>query len=90
MNQQKNDRNEINSVDDHRVWLCIRVIFFTSIGKVHGLPDDRFVLTEFEVLSAVSLLLLGVAPLSQGLFLTYVPVIFNDYGSATPCVCLLG
>ena len=28
----KNDRNEINGVDDHRVWLCIRVTF-SSIGK---------------------------------------------------------
>ena len=37
---EKNDRNEINSVDDHYVWLCIRVIFFTSIGKVFGLPAD--------------------------------------------------
>ena len=34
----KNDRNEINSVDDHCVWLCIRVTF-TSIGKVLKLPD---------------------------------------------------
>ena len=24
---EKNDRNEINSVDDHHVWLCIRVTF---------------------------------------------------------------
>ena len=36
---EKNDRNEINSVDDHRVWLCICVIF-SSIGKVFGLPAD--------------------------------------------------
>ena len=34
------DRNEINSVDDHRVWLCIRVTFFSSIGNVFGLPAD--------------------------------------------------
>ena len=37
--QEKKDRNEINSVDDHRAWLCIRVIF-SSIGKVFGLPAD--------------------------------------------------
>ena len=37
---EKNDRNEINSVNDHRVWLCIRVTFFSSIGKVFGLPVD--------------------------------------------------
>ena len=37
---KKNDRNEINSVDDHRVWLCIRVTFSSSIGKVFGLPAD--------------------------------------------------
>ena len=36
----KNDRNEINSVDDLCVWLCIRVTFFSSIGKVFGLPAD--------------------------------------------------
>ena len=40
------------------------------MGKVYGLPADWFVLTEFEVLLAVFLLLLGVDPLSQGLFLT--------------------
>ena len=34
---EKNDRNEINSVDDHRIWLFICVIF-SSIGKVFGLP----------------------------------------------------
>ena len=27
---KKNDRNEINNVDDHRVWLCIRATFFSS------------------------------------------------------------
>ena len=37
---EKNDRIEINSVDDHRVWLCIRVTFTSSIGKVFGLPAD--------------------------------------------------
>ena len=31
--REKNDRNEINSVDDHRVWLCIRVNFSSPIGK---------------------------------------------------------
>ena len=36
---EKNDRNEINSVDDHRVWLCIRVTL-SSIGKVFGLSAD--------------------------------------------------
>ena len=77
-------------MDDHCVWFFIRIIFFSSSGKVFGLPADWFVLTEFEVLSAVFLLLLGVVPLSQGLFLTYAPVICNDYRSATPCVCLLG
>ena len=30
--------NEINSVDDRCVWLCIRVTF-SSIGKVLKLPD---------------------------------------------------
>ena len=34
----KNDRNEINSVDDQYVCLCIRVTF-SSIGKVLKLPD---------------------------------------------------
>ena len=33
------DRNEINSVDDQCVWLCIRVTFSSSIGKVLKLPD---------------------------------------------------
>ena len=36
---EKNDRNEINSVD-YRVWLCIHVTFSSSIGKVFGLPAD--------------------------------------------------
>ena len=67
---KKNDRNEINSVDDHRVWLCIRVTFFSSIGKVFGSPADWFVLTQFEVLLADFLMLLGMAPLSKELFLT--------------------
>ena len=31
---EKNDRNEISSVDEHRVWLCIRVTFFSSIANV--------------------------------------------------------
>ena len=31
--------NEINSVDDRCVWLCIRVTFSSSIGKVLELPD---------------------------------------------------
>ena len=30
--------NEINSVDDRCVWLCIRVTFSSSIGKVLVLP----------------------------------------------------
>ena len=30
--------NEINNMDDHCVWFCIRVTF-SSIGKVLGLPD---------------------------------------------------
>ena len=42
-----NDRNEINSVDDQCVWLCIRVIF-SSIGQVLKLPDGLFVPTEFN------------------------------------------
>ena len=25
--RDKNNRNEINSVDDHRVWLCIRITY---------------------------------------------------------------
>ena len=37
---EKNDRNDINSVDAHRVWLCINVIFSSTIGKVFGLPAD--------------------------------------------------
>ena len=37
---EKNDRNEINSVDDHRIWLCIRVTFFSLIGNVFELPAD--------------------------------------------------
>ena len=38
---EKNDsRNEINSVDDHRVWLCVRITIFSSIGKVFRLPAD--------------------------------------------------
>ena len=32
--------NEINSVDDRCVWLCIRITFSSSIGKVLKLPDD--------------------------------------------------
>ena len=36
----KNDRNEINSVDDRRVWLRNRVTFSSSLGKVYGLPAD--------------------------------------------------
>ena len=39
---EKSDRNEINSVDDHCVWLCIRVTSFSSIGKVFELPGARF------------------------------------------------
>ena len=38
MGAWKNDRNEINSVDDQCVWLCIRVTC-SSIGKVLKLPD---------------------------------------------------
>ena len=34
----KNDRNEINSMDDQCIWLCIRVTF-SWIGKVLKLPD---------------------------------------------------
>ena len=30
---EKNDRNEINSVDDHRVWLFIRVTSFLNDRK---------------------------------------------------------
>ena len=37
---ENNDRNEINSVDDHCVRLCIRVTFSSSIGNVYGLPSD--------------------------------------------------
>ena len=47
---KKNHRNEINNVNEHRVWLCIRVTFFSSIGIFFGLPADCFVLTEIEVL----------------------------------------
>ena len=56
---EKNDRNEINSVDAYRVWMCIRVTFSSSIRKVFGLPADWFVLNEFEVLSAVFSLAVG-------------------------------
>ena len=35
----KNDKNEINSVYDQCVLLCIRVTFSSSIGKVLELPD---------------------------------------------------
>ena len=28
----KNDRNELNSVDAHRVWLCTPLTFSSSIG----------------------------------------------------------
>ena len=31
--REKNDGNEINSVDDHNIWLCIRVTFSPLIGK---------------------------------------------------------
>ena len=31
--------NEINSVDDQCVWLCIHVTFSSSIRKVLKLPD---------------------------------------------------
>ena len=37
---EKNDRNEINTVDDHRTSLCIRVTFFSLIGEVFELPAD--------------------------------------------------
>ena len=90
VHEKKNDRNEINSVDDHCVWFFICVIFLSSVGKILGLPADWFVLTEFEVLSAIFLWLLVVTPLSQGLFLTYAPVIFSDYRLATPCVLFVG
>ena len=36
---EKNDGNEINSVDDKCVWLCIRVTISSSIGKVLKSPD---------------------------------------------------
>ena len=65
---EKNDRDEINSMDDHRVWLCIRFTFSSSIGKVYGLSAHWFVLTEFEVLLAVFLLLSVVAHLSSRAF----------------------
>ena len=29
--EKKNDRKEINSLDDHHVWLCICVTFSSSI-----------------------------------------------------------
>ena len=35
----KNDRNEINCMDDQCAWLCIRITFSSSIGKVLKLPD---------------------------------------------------
>ena len=37
--REENDRNKINGVDDHCVWLWIRVTF-SSIQKVFGLPAD--------------------------------------------------
>ena len=36
----KNDRNEIHIVDAYHVWLCIRVTFSSSTGKVFGLSAD--------------------------------------------------
>ena len=39
VHEKKIDRNEINSVDAHRVWLRIHVTF-SSIGKVFELPAD--------------------------------------------------
>ena len=30
---EKNDRNEMNSVYDHRVWLCIRVTIFSNLDR---------------------------------------------------------
>ena len=33
-----NDRNEINSVDDHHIWFSIRIS--SLIRKVFGLPAD--------------------------------------------------
>ena len=38
--KKKNDRNDINSVNDNRVWVCIRVTFSSSIGKAFGLHAD--------------------------------------------------
>ena len=58
MERETNDRNEINSVVDHCFWLCIPVSFSSSIGKVFGFLAYWFVPIEFEVLSAVFLLLL--------------------------------
>ena len=40
--------NEISSVDDRCVWLCIRVTFSSSIGKVLKLPDGLFLPTELN------------------------------------------
>ena len=40
VHEKKNERNEINNVDDHHVWLCIRENIFSSIGKYFGLPAD--------------------------------------------------
>ena len=54
--REKTDRNEINSVDDHCVWFCIRVTFSSSIGKVFGLPAAWFV---HKVLLAVFLFFIG-------------------------------
>ena len=39
---EKNDRNDINSVDAHRVWLCIRVT--SSIGIFYYLLTDMWLL----------------------------------------------
>ena len=40
--------NEINGVDDRCVWLCIRVTFSSSIGKVLKLPDGLSVHTDLN------------------------------------------
>ena len=54
---EKNDRNEINSMDDHRVCLCIRETFSSSIGKLFACLLTDLCSLNLKVFLAVFLLL---------------------------------